>query len=124
MYGANADGIEYLPDNCKDLPHHLRLRATEVLFFKESNPDARNWITHDMIERARARHRALEEAPVWNLRTSRSQAISELDELEDARKRGRPVQLEAARQHQATISALSRRLNSAKFSSARLRMTE
>src|SRR5262245_51697994 len=48
---AEADGIEYLPDNCRDLPEDLRRRATEVLYVDDQ--DARGVITPSLIEAAR-----------------------------------------------------------------------
>jgi hypothetical protein len=79
---AEADGVEYLPDNCRDLPENLRRRATEILFFDDG--DVRGVITLQLLETARRRYREFGNVPSWVMRSSRDTALDELDKLEAA----------------------------------------
>ena len=79
---AQADGIEYLPENCRELPEELRRRATEILYVDDD--DARGVITPSLIEAARRRYRSYGNVPSWVMRSSRDNALNELDRLEAA----------------------------------------
>lgn len=77
---VDADGIAYLPENCRELPENLRRRVTEILLFDDE--DARGQVTPRVIETARRRYRDLGSVPSWNMRSSRDNALEELNQLQ------------------------------------------
>jgi hypothetical protein len=81
MNVGHIDAVEYLPEYCRELPEHLKRRATEILMFDDK--DAYGDITQDLISAARSRYRRLGGGPARAMNTSRDTAIAELDELED-----------------------------------------
>jgi hypothetical protein len=76
---ADADGIEYLPESCKELPENLRRRVTEMLLIDDE--DARGVVTPQLIAIAQRRYRDLGSVPSWVMRSSRDTALDELDQL-------------------------------------------
>jgi hypothetical protein len=76
---VQADGVEYLPENCRDLPSNLRRRATELLMIDDR--EAIGQVTPELIESARRRYRQLG-GPSLAARSSRDAAFEDLDALE------------------------------------------
>lgn len=82
MQLADADGVEYLPENCRSLNDRLKRRATEILLADDE--DARGVLTPQLINKARQRYQNYGSVPSWVMQQSRDTAMSELDELEEA----------------------------------------
>ncbi len=78
---VSADAVEYLPENCRDLPVHLRRRATEMLMIDDR--DAYGDVSPELVEAARRRYRQMGSVPSRAAQSSKEQALRELDEIEE-----------------------------------------